>query len=111
MKDPYDPYVITLNDGKYTVTHTWGQPLQFQRHGEPWPGADDLRYANVVVAMAERIKELEIAIREVLDGTLDERGKRNLDGLTFGSVFAMSAQGQNMRDWETKLRNVLEQKS
>jgi hypothetical protein len=109
MKDPYDPYVITLRDTKYTITHTWGQPLQFRRHGEPWPGAHDLRHANVVIAMAERIKELEIAIREVVDGTLDvARGERRPDGLLHNKLMPSITQ---LRDWETKLRNVLEQKS
>lgn len=107
------PYTITLRDGKYTVINTWGQPLEFRRYGEAWPGADSLRFSNVVHALADRIQELEEAIKAVLDGTLMPSGARKRDGLT-GFIKFMLAQGYNnvadQQEWETILRKVLEQK-
>lgn len=102
-----DHYTIKLDGGKYTVidhrTH-----MEFLRHGEAWPAADDLRHTGVVRAMLGRIEELEVAIKAVLDGELDERGVRGCSALGM-SHFAAS-RTFSAAVWEANLRKVLEQK-
>lgn len=53
--------VTTLDDGKYTIENDNGT-LNFKRHGEAWPAADDLRYTKIVSVMVHRIEELEDAL-------------------------------------------------
>lgn len=97
-------YAIQLYDGKYTVINEDGR-LAFLRHGESWPAADDLRHSGVVRAMAQRIEELEVAIRAVLNGTLIYGQCRNDDGMcSFDEDSTVP-----FRDWERRLRKVLEQ--
>lgn len=50
--------VISLEDGKYTIAHSNGN-LEFRRHDEKWPAADGLKHSGVVLAMVQRIEELE----------------------------------------------------
>lgn len=47
---------IELAGGKYTVQHDHGTNLKALRHGEPWR---DLTGDGLVLAMAQRIEELE----------------------------------------------------
>lgn len=105
-----DHYTVNLAGGKYTVINRFGQPLEFLRHGEAWPAADSLRFVGVVLAMAHRIEELEVAIKSVLDGPVDARGARSHgEGLTsFSRVY--SCAGDLWPTWEKRLRNALEQK-
>lgn len=49
---------ITLDDGKYVVLHNNGSDFRALRHGEPWR---DLTGDGLVLAMAQRIQELEQA--------------------------------------------------
>lgn len=104
-----DHYTISLRDGKYTVINTFGKPLEFLRHGEPWPGADDLRFTNVVIAMADRIQELEITIKGVLDGTVNDRGIRRADGLRVANASGVFL-GEDTAAWEDWLTEALEQR-
>jgi hypothetical protein len=106
MNDPSNPYTISLDDGKYTVINDNGL-LTLRRHGEDWPGGDKLRYSKLVLAMAQRIEELEIAIKSVIDGTLDSRGQREADGLRSYGTQSLDIP---LRCWESQLRKVLEQK-
>lgn len=99
-------YTIKLADGKYTIINDNGL-LTFQRHGEAWPGADDLKYAGVVLAMAQRIEELEVAIKAVLDGTLLDEYNRNDDGM---ADYDPSAWNLPLQKWEDTLRDALEQR-
>jgi len=102
------PYTLTLDGGKYTVTNDSGL-LSFLRYGEAWPAAQEsLASANVVLALAQRIEELETAIRDVIDGSVDERGERGSDGIR--SYGAEAQRPYPLRRWETRLNNVLEQK-
>lgn len=102
-----DHYTIKLRDGKYTVIRRFGQGLELLRHDEAWPGADDLRFCNVLIAAVERIQELEEAIKAVLDGTLNEHGGRRRDGVR---SFGTGGSNIPLRAWEARLRDVLEQK-
>lgn len=99
-------YTIKLAGGKYTViNHT--NRLEFLRHGEAWPGADrDLQHNNIIYAMAQRIEELELAIKSVVRGTTIAKDCYADDGM-------VSYDANNFvpfKDWEKRLRNVLEQK-
>lgn len=49
---------ITLNGGKYSIENNNGL-LSFKRRGEAWPAADDLQHAGVVLALVQRVEELE----------------------------------------------------
>ena len=60
-------YTIKLAGGKYTVINELGS-LRFLRYSEAWPAADDLKHTGVVLAMAQRIEELEMVIGDVLRG-------------------------------------------
>lgn len=100
-----DHYTITLSDGKYTVINRRNQ-LEFLRYGEAWLEASDLRFTNVVVAMAQRIEELETAIHEVVRGTAIAKDCYADDGM-------VSYDADNFvpfKVWEKRLRNALEQK-
>lgn len=50
--------ITTLEGGKYTIENDNGL-LTFKRHGESWPAADDLRHANLVLSLVQRIEDLE----------------------------------------------------
>lgn len=100
-----DHYTIKLRDGKYTIINRFGQPLEMLRHGEAWPGADDLRFCNVLIAAADRIEELETALKAALDGSLDPQGTSRHNGMKAYRGHQMIAA------WEHDLRRVLEQKS
>lgn len=50
---------IELDGGKYTVCHENGTNLRALRNGEPWR---ELTGDGLVLAMAQRIEELEAAI-------------------------------------------------
>jgi hypothetical protein len=104
----FHPYTLKLDGGKYTVINDNGQ-MTFLRHGEPWPAADDLKHAGVVLAMAQRIEELEVAIGEVLNGSLDEQGTRAADGITSILSGVIAVRG-TFCNWEDTLRRALEQK-
>lgn len=56
-------YKIVLEDGKYTVTNCNGT-LGFKRYGGPWPAADDFLQSGVVLALAQRIEELETELHK-----------------------------------------------
>lgn len=56
-------YSIKLYDGKYTVINEHPGGLRILRYGEPWPAAEDMRWNNVMIAMAGRIEELETGIK------------------------------------------------
>lgn len=103
----FHPYVISLDNDKYRVINDNGL-LRFLRHGEPWFPAEEPGGAKVVLAMAQRIEELEVAIGEVLDGTIDTaRGERRADGVrSFGTASGLIP----LRSWENTLRRALEQK-
>lgn len=108
-----DHYTIKLDGGKYTVIN-WSGILEFRRHGEDWPAAANLKGFGVVLAMVQRIEELEMAIGQVLNGSLKPVGAaRQRDGLDSYIKF-MDEQGYvvvgDIRGWQTRLRNVLEQK-
>lgn len=101
-------YLIKLDGGKYTVINDNGR-MTILRNDEAWVAAEDLRHSGVVLAMAQRIEELEVAIKAVLDGELDERGVRGCKELGIRS-YGTAGTGIPLRQWETTLRNVLEQK-
>lgn len=101
-------YTIKLDGGKYTVISHNGW-MELLRYDEAWPAADDLKHVGVVRAMADRIEELEVAIKAVLDGELDERGVRGCQELGIAH-YRESAWSVPLRQWETTLRNVLDQK-
>lgn len=104
-----DTYTISLDGGKYTVINEWGMPLQFLRHGETWPAANNLKHDKVVLAMAQRIEELEVAIKDVLDGPLLHSSRR--DALSGMAAVVRNFDVDNLHrveQWEQRLRNVLE---
>lgn len=105
----HHPYTIALKGGKYMIQNDSGL-LSFWRHGEAWPAADDLKHAGVVLAMAQRIEELEVAIKEALDGTLQTDGIRYPDGIAAVAQIGVIATRGMLVSWETGLRHVLEQK-
>lgn len=97
-------YTIRLKEGKYLVTNDNGS-LTILRRGEDWPAAEEIKHDKVVLALAQRIEELETTIRAVVGGTLICGSVRNDDGMrNFGidSVHRVAA-------WEATLRKVLEQ--
>lgn len=97
-------YTITLRNGKYTVING-AVGLTFLRYGEAWPGAEDLRFSNVVIAMADRIQELEEAIKAVLDGSLTTTRLRNDDGMKDFDIEKL----HQVAAWESFLRQALGQ--
>ena len=50
--------VITVADGKYEIRHADGRGLRALRYGEPWR---DLAGDNLVLALVQRIEELQAA--------------------------------------------------
>lgn len=98
-----DHYTIKLDGGKYTVINHRNR-LEFLRHDEPWPAGQQLSGAKVVHAMLDRIEELEMAIGQVLHGSLS-RGQRNGDGMN--SYVKLGPDGES---WKARLTAVLEQK-
>jgi hypothetical protein len=103
----FHPYTIGLDGGKYTVINDNGQ-LTFRRHSAAWPAADSLKHSGVVLAMAQRIEELEVAIGIVLRGTLDERGVRRADGMEPYAI--AGGPGSPVCGWQAILIRALEQK-
>lgn len=106
-------YTMNLEGGKYTVIHDYtGAGLSFLRGGEPWPAADDLKYSKVVGAMASRIEELEMAIGQVINGSLDEHGRRRADGMINAPCDPRTAVAlaPHQNDWQDRLQAVLEQR-
>lgn len=99
-------YTIKLDGGKYTVINDEQAGLSFLRHGEAWPAADDLKHSGVVLAMAQRIEELETAVRDVLDGTIYQGSERNPDGM---NKFPYNSNGL-VDAWLKRLDATLEQK-
>jgi hypothetical protein len=101
----FHPYTISLDNGKYRVINDNGI-LAFLRHGEAWPAADDLKHSKVVLAMAQRIEDLEVAMGEVLYGPLQH------DGLRYqpASMNFAVASGQPVQGWRDILHRALEQK-
>jgi hypothetical protein len=51
--------VLILDGGKYTVRHEHGTNLRADRHGQPWR---DLSGDGLILAMAQRIEELEAKV-------------------------------------------------
>lgn len=68
---------------------------------------DELNYFPPVLAMYERIVQLEAAIRNVTDGTLQPDGTRARNALR---SYGTSGLPIPLREWEAQLRKVLEQK-
>lgn len=97
-------YTISLEHGKYTIIKYDLGGMEFRRHGEAWPAADDLKHVNVVRAMHDRIEELEKAIRDAIKGSQDPQGARRWDGMEdyLGHP--------NISMWHHDLRTVLEKK-
>lgn len=100
-------YTIKLDGGKYTVINDPGAPLRFLHHGEPWPAVGRYNASNLERAMANRIEELETAIHCVVRGSKIAENCYADDGM----VSYDEGNGVPFKDWETRLRNVLEQKS
>ncbi len=105
----HDHYTIRLADGKYTIISEFAKGLEFRRHGEPWPAADDLRHSGIVVSMVQRIEELETAIRAVLDGDVHAAGSV-MHGMKQLRHYPETVK-QLVPRWEQLLRDTLEQKS
>ena len=61
---------IVLEDGKYTVLHENGTNLRALRHGEPWR---ELTGDGLVLAMAQRIEELEAQLQAIESEKDNER--------------------------------------
>lgn len=60
-------YRIVLDGGKYSIFNVNGI-LTFERYGEAWPAANsDLGHSGVVLAMAQRIEELETQLAQSKD--------------------------------------------
>lgn len=102
-------YTIKLRDGKYTVINESPYGLRFLRYDEAWPAGDDLKWSNVVIAMAERVEELECAVKAVLDGELDAPDGCVMHGFQQLKHYPETVLVLAPR-WEARLRNVLEQK-
>jgi hypothetical protein len=97
-------YTVKLSDGKYTIINHPNQ-MEFRRHGDPWPGADDLKFCGVLRAAVDRIEELETTIQAVLDGSLTPVGRAQ-DGIR---SYGTQSNAIPLRQWESSLRAVLEQ--
>ena len=52
-------------DGKYTVRKAADGSLEFLRHGEAWPAADNLKFNNLVGAMFREQLEADARIAEL----------------------------------------------
>jgi hypothetical protein len=101
----FHPYVISLDNDKYRVINDNGI-LTFLRYGAAWPSAQEsLAFSKVVLAMAQRIEELEVAIGEVLGGTMQANGQRATDGMKYAAMM-----GKPVGHWQERLQRVLEQK-
>ena len=96
-------YTIKLYGGKYTVINRNGT-MEFLRNGEAWECSEERFQCGFVLAMAQRIEELETAIGSALYGSLDARGNRRQDGMTEYCGHQM------IGAWEHDLRKALEQK-
>lgn len=106
-------YTFNLENGKYTIIHDYtGAGLTCLRYGERWPAADDLKYSKVAGAMASRIEELETVIGQVLNGSLDEHGRRRADGMINAPCDPRTAVAlaPHQNDWQDRLQAVLEQR-
>lgn len=101
-------YTIRLDGEKYTVTND-DNCLRFHMFGLP---QHHLPF-GLVLAMAQRIEELEVAIKAVVDGSLQHSGIRAGNGLKhYGGLDheRTLVSEVRMRKWEETLRDVLEQK-
>jgi hypothetical protein len=104
------PYVISLDNDKYRVINDNGL-LTFLRYGEPWFPAEEMGGAKVVLAMAQRIEELEAAIRAVLDGpTVDDSRRDQTWALQACWKHIMGATSLQACRWYGILSRALEQK-
>ncbi len=107
-------YTIKLAGEKYTVSHDNGLNFHALRYGEPWR---DLTGDGLVLAMAQRIEELEMVMRDVLDGTLSPTMRRTHDGMAnymenplLQSLGLARPTVSMVWRWEETLRAALDQK-
>lgn len=106
-----DDYTISLDDGKYKVRREFGRGLTFYRNGEFWNvGTEEFKYVKVIGSMVYRIAELEMAIGQVLEGSLDYRLVRQKNGLDGYLTSGRAPLGQLHLSWQTLLRTALDKK-
>lgn len=65
-------YSIKLEKGKYLIVND-NNSLTILRNGLDWPAADQLKHVGLVLALAQRIEELEKQLRKVLDASQDPK--------------------------------------
>lgn len=100
-------YTIKLDGGKYTVINHHDR-LEYLRDGKPVQQGSYVINDAHALAMSRRIEELEVAIKAVLDGTLQMDGRRWPDGMAHKDELLEEPE---VAAWQRTLRNVLEQKS
>lgn len=108
-----DHYTISLDGGKYKVIRNFGEALTFYRGGELWEaGNEQWGHAKCIGSMVYRIAELEMAIGQVLEGSLDRNLRRNADGL---NDYIKTRTNANLMvglsyNWQRLLRTALDKK-
>jgi hypothetical protein len=106
----FHPYVIGLDNGKYTVINDNGR-LTLKGTGEEWPPVQKMADSKLVLAMAQRIQELEVAMRAVVDGPLLANGTRLREETPSWLAAHGSPRAESiMIGWHNSLERVLEQK-
>ena len=100
-------YSIKLEHGKYLVVNDNGS-LTILRHGAEWPAAEELKHVGIVLSLAQRIEELEVAIGAVMNGSLDSRGMCNGDGLKNFQGRYDVPRVIDVRRWDETLRKALD---
>lgn len=71
---------VTVNDGKYTVRHENGANLRAERYGDPWR---DLTGDGLVLALVQRIEELEACEDTARLEWLEAQAKESRTGVSF----------------------------
>ncbi len=73
-------FTIDLEDGKYTYVRLVGTSVgTWLRNGNPWPAAEEWKFANAINAMASKLHDTEVALHAAnkrLMGDAAEIGKR-----------------------------------
>lgn len=66
---PNDLTRATFSDGKYTIIQRADGYMEFLRHGEPWPAANDSdwKYAGMILGAAQEIASLRERLAELKD--------------------------------------------
>lgn len=99
---------VKLLDGKYTINYDNGV-MEFLRHGEAWPAADELRFTGVVAALVQRVIELEQAQAKCADPIVEQNVELLRERSTVGVQKYGTTLADNKLTHKQWLRHALEE--